>query len=80
MAALHIAAEEGHNAVVRELLAKGANIEAVDHDGRTALQIAAEEGHGAVVRELPGQLRAGLVGSSSELMPQQRCRESFLAW
>ena len=35
---------------VRELLAKGANIEAVDKDGRTALHNAASRGHDAVVR------------------------------
>ena len=48
---------------MRELLAKGANTEAVDEDGMAALHIAAEEGHYAVVRELPGQRRGGPVRS-----------------
>ena len=39
---------------VRELLAKGANTEAVDEYGETALHFAAESGHDAVVRERPG--------------------------
>ena len=39
---------------MRELLAKGANIEAVNKNGETALHVAADNGHDAVVRELPG--------------------------
>ena len=40
-------------AQVRELVAKGANTEAVDEDGLTALHTAALSGHDAVVREPP---------------------------
>ena len=39
---------------MRELLAKGANIEAVDEFGMTALHVAAESFYDAVVRERPG--------------------------
>ena len=39
---------------MRELLAKGANPDAVDKCGNTALHIAALHGHEAVVREPPG--------------------------
>ena len=41
-------------AQVRELLANGANTEAVDKNGETALHHAAARGHDAVVRERPG--------------------------
>ncbi|KAK3366315.1 ankyrin repeat-containing domain protein, partial [Lasiosphaeria ovina] len=43
---------EGYKAVVELLLEKGADIEAVDSDGRTPLYIAAERGHEAVVKLL----------------------------
>ena len=42
--ALHLAAKEGHVAVVRELLARGANIDAATKKGNTALHIASLAG------------------------------------
>ena len=64
MAGLAVAAQHAHASLatpgprlpaqVRELLAKGANIEAVDKYGKTALHLAARRGHDAVVRERPG--------------------------
>ena len=52
---------------MRELLAKGAKIEAVDKDGKTALIFALSNGHMAVVREPPGPGRGGPLGSKSEV-------------
>ena len=46
---LHDAADSGHAEVVRELLAAGANDEAIDNWGRTPLLIAAQKGHVNVV-------------------------------
>jgi ankyrin repeat protein len=46
------AAEEGHEAVVKLLLEKGAELEAKDSSGWTALIWAAEKGHEAVVKLL----------------------------
>ncbi len=47
------AAENGHEAVVQQLLAKGADIETKDTwYGRTPLSWAAENGHEAVVQQL----------------------------
>jgi uncharacterized protein len=43
--ALTIATENGHTAIVRVLLDRGAAIEAKDKYGRTALLVAAKEGH-----------------------------------
>lgn len=43
------AAEAGGEAMVRELLARGANVDAVDRAGRTALILAARGGHPEVV-------------------------------
>ena len=56
-------------AQVTELLAKGANKEAVEKDGKNALHAAAKAGHAAVVRELPGQGRGGPLESKSEFGP-----------
>jgi ankyrin repeat protein len=50
--ALSWAAERGHEAVVRLLLEKGADVEAKTTFGETALPIAARGGHEAVVRLL----------------------------
>ena len=47
--ALMLAAEYGHEAVVRLLLDKGADIVARDNDGETLLLLAANFGHIAVV-------------------------------
>ena len=49
---LHWAADYGHEAVVRLLLARGASIDIGDDAGRTALHCAAIQGHEAVVRLL----------------------------
>jgi hypothetical protein len=46
------AAEKGHEAVVKLLLEKGAELEAKDKDGRTPLLWAAKNGHEAVVKLL----------------------------
>src|SRR5204863_8722837 len=50
--ALHQAAIEGHEAIVKLLLAKGADAGAEDEHGWTALHRAAKNVHGAVVRLL----------------------------
>jgi ankyrin repeat protein len=50
--ALHWAVRNGHEAVVRLLLKKGAGIDVRDKKGRTALHWAAGSGHEAVVRLL----------------------------
>lgn len=49
---LHLAAERGHEKVVRLLLDQGANIDAWNKYGWTALHFAAENGHEAVARIL----------------------------
>ena len=46
------AAEKGHEAVVKLLLEKGADLESKDQDGRTPLIWAAEDGHESVVKLL----------------------------
>ena len=51
---LHIAAQQGHEAVVRLLLGRGASIDATDQEHRTALHTAAQQGHEAVARLLLG--------------------------
>ncbi len=51
--ALHLAAENGQEAVVRLLLEKGAELESKDKkNGRTPLLWAARNGHEAVVKLL----------------------------
>lgn len=52
MTALHWAATYGHEAVMRLLLKKGADVQTKDKDGWTALHWAAEYGHEAVMRLL----------------------------
>ena len=49
---LHAAAQAGHKDIVGCLLACGAELEAVDRDGKTPLLVAAGEGHADVVRAL----------------------------
>ena len=49
---LFIAAERGHDAIVRALLDAGADKDLAAHDGATPLFIAADNGHDAVVRAL----------------------------
>ncbi|KAJ9441346.1 hypothetical protein DIPPA_13738, partial [Diplonema papillatum] len=50
--ALHIASENGHSEVVKELIAAGAKVDVQDNDGSTALQSASYFGHSEVVKEL----------------------------
>jgi ankyrin repeat protein len=52
MTALHWAAEEGHEAVVRLLLEHKADVDAKNEDGETALLMATKKGHEVVVRLL----------------------------
>jgi ankyrin repeat protein len=46
------AAEQGHTAVLRQLLAAGAAVNAANAEGYTALHWAAKQGHTAVARQL----------------------------
>ena len=49
---LFIAAEVGHEAVVRALMELGADVNKATDDGVTALSIAVREGHTAIVQIL----------------------------
>ena len=49
---LHFAVLGGHAAVVEQLLAAGAAVDAKDRMGETPLNFAAEEGHAAVAKQL----------------------------
>ena len=49
---LHVAARQGHDALVGQLLAAGAAVDAPDADGTTPLHVAAQYGHDEVVRVL----------------------------
>ena len=49
---LYVAAQKGHDAVVRMLLDAGADKDLATNDGCTPLHIAAERGNAAVVRAL----------------------------
>ena len=50
--ALYIASLNGHIEVVRELIAKGAQIDMQHNSGASALSLASQNGHIEVVREL----------------------------
>ena len=52
---LSYAAQGGHEAIVQQLLARGADIEAKDRFGQTPLSFAAQGGHEAVVQQLLAQ-------------------------
>ena len=66
------AAENGHEAVVKLLLEKGADVECKSNDGRTPLWWAAEKGHEAVVKLL---LEKGAdVESKDRYMARRRYR------
>jgi ankyrin repeat domain-containing protein 50 len=52
MTALHLAAENGHGAVITLLLEKGADVTAKSNNGWTALHLAAENGHEVIVQLL----------------------------
>jgi len=46
------ATRSGNLTLVKDLVAKGANVNAINEDGNTALLIATLKGHGAIVRFL----------------------------
>ena len=50
--ALYAASQNGHIAVVRELIARNADIDSPDNNGWSALMIACEHGHIDIVRRL----------------------------
>ena len=50
--ALHLAAGDGHDKVVQQLLEKGVKIDVEDGEGRTALHLAAGDAHDKVVQRL----------------------------
>lgn len=49
---LHLAAQDGHERIVRLLLRNGAIIDAMDRQGRTAADLAQEHGHARVIASL----------------------------
>ena len=49
---LHLAAQDGHERIVRLLLRNGAIIDAMDRQGRTAEDLAREHGHARVIASL----------------------------
>jgi ankyrin repeat protein len=53
-----IAALEGETATVKQLLAKGADVNAKDAEGRTALQLAVAENHAETVKAILQSRRA----------------------
>jgi len=68
--ALHLAAQDGHERIVRRLLRNGAVIDALDRQGRTAGDLAQEHGHAAVTANLEAFQRE--VCSSSVSLPMQQ--------
>lgn len=54
---MHIAVASGHTDIVKLLLAKGAYIEARDHEYQTPLLIAAASGHTAIMKVLLKNVR-----------------------
>src|SRR5690242_5586657 len=62
--ALHLAAEEGLNAIVQQLLAAGAYADSTDSSGSTAAQLAVAHGHTAtaVLLQVHAQRTAGSAG------------------
>lgn len=68
--ALHLAAQDGHERIVRRLLRNGAVIDALDRQGRTAGDLAQEHGHAAVTASLEAFQRE--VCSSSVSLPMQQ--------
>jgi ankyrin repeat protein len=57
------ASENGHEAVVRLLIEKGAAVDSTEKDGQTPLLCASENGHEAVVRLLSEKGAAAVVRS-----------------
>lgn len=49
MNALHLASKEGHNEVVRELIKRGADVDAATRKGNSALHIASLAGQDIIV-------------------------------
>jgi ankyrin repeat protein len=68
-----LAAEKGHEAVVKQLLAKGADVESKDRFDQTPLLWAAGKGHEAVVEQL---LEKGADMESKDT----RCGHTPLLW
>ena len=50
--ALHLAAQNGYKGIVYDLLAKEANVNAVDDNGKTPLHLAVQNGHKQMVQAL----------------------------
>ena len=82
--ALIIAAQQGHEAVVKLLLDKGAAVDAVLWDGHTALIIAAQQGHEAVAKLLLDKGAAvdvvsKLLGDTALILAAQNGHEAVAA-
>ncbi len=50
--AMHVAAEKGHDQVIKLLAKRGANLESKSNTGRTPLMLAAKEGKSSAVKLL----------------------------
>ena len=70
--ALMLAAENGREEAVRQLLAFGARVNGCDHDGVTALMCAARKGHRGCVEEL--------VRSGASIKARDTCGQTPLIW